>query len=246
MFFLFAGALACEPDPVPVNNPDEIKTGTTSGMLVTRMDSLVIGAYHMLVNCDLDIDGNLTPDFRLSSEVWGSPGMGQHPRATLMSLNGNALFNGSVVNDTTFYDTSSVTSGGENGTPVNISYTRSYSCSRIGPTDSIISIKPNLFAPRYFSSGESILRTDTYRADTLDLNDGYSCQEYGIINRHDTIIHQYDCYHKTCYTMPGDRIWYVGIKLLVGDQEKIGWIKMGVMNSFKILVLETAVYQKGT
>ncbi len=241
---LFVALVACRTETVEVNTPDEIQPGTSSGLVVNRLDSLVIGAYHSLVNCDLDIDGNLTPDFRLTSEVWGSPGMGQHPRASLMSLNDRSLFNGQILNDTTFFSESSNVTSGENETPVIVSHTRSYSCSRINFDDSIVSVRPNLFAVRYFQPGESIRRSDPFQADTLTLTDGYSSQEVGVENRNDTIIHHWDFYHTTCYTMPGDRIWYVGIKLVVGDAEKIGWIKMALMDNYKILVLETAIIDK--
>lgn len=239
--FMILVILSCEKDAIESNNDSKIKFGNYSKMLVQSHDTLIIGGYNEIASYDLDINSDNSYDFRLTSEIFGSPGMGQYPQTKILSLNSNCLINGHLLNDTTFYHSQIDTSYGENWSPVYISYTSSYSCQRIDIYDSIISIQPERFNISYFNSEESILRSDYYIADTLRLSDElYADIDFPII-KNDTIIYNYIYYHSTCNSIPNDMIMYIGIKIKSMNDEKIGWIKLGVINDFKVLILETAI-----
>jgi hypothetical protein len=243
LIFALALSFSCDKDPGRFNSRDEIIAGNPYRMVITRYDTLLVGGYNQLRGFNLDIDGDLTPDFLLTSEVWGSPGMGQYPRAKIMSLDPNALINCREITDTTFYRMTVDTSYGENWTPVMISYTYSRTCDRVNPKDSIISVKPDVFVMRHSDAGEYILGSEPFKADTLVLNDETYGQSYSPIYRNDTIINRFDYYHYSCHSLPNDLFRYIGIKLIRGKEEQLGWIKLGVMNSYKIMILETALFK---
>ena len=149
--------LACEKDSTKTNSRDEILAGNYGKMLVNRMDTMLIGGYNQQAIFNLDLDGDGTPDFRLTSEYWGSPGMEQHPRAQILSLSTNSLINGNLINDTIFYN--------------------------------------------------------------------------------------YSSYNQSCYYFPTDQIRYIGVKLTDGDKERIGWIKLGLFDEYKLMIFETALWK---
>jgi len=235
--------LSCNKEETRINSRDEIFTGNYSKMMVNRMDTMLIGGYNQPVCFDLDLDEDGSPDFRLTSEYWGSPGLGLHPRAQILSLSPNSLINGNLINDTTFYHLRADTSYGENWTPVMISRIHIYSCERTEPNDSITLIQPDQFEVSYFTSDESIRRSDHYQADTLQMN--YESYYYtdDPIYSNDTILYNYRSYTQSCYHFPTDQIRYIGIKLTADDKERLGWIKLGLFDDFKLMIIETALFR---
>jgi len=238
---IMVALFSCEKDNKTINNRDEIQTGNDSKMLVNRMDTMLIGGYNQKTSINLDMNEDGSPDFQLTSEVWGSPGMGQHPRAQILSLNSSSLINGNLINDTTFYHLRADTSYGENWTPVMISLTHIYSCERTEPNDSITLIEPDQFEICYFTTDASIFLTDYYLADTLQMNYKYYYHAEDPIYSHDTIFYNYRSYTQSCYYFPTDQIRYIGVKLTNGDKERIGWIKLGLFDNYKLMIIETAL-----
>jgi len=234
-------ALSCDREETRNNSRDEIFTGNYSKMLVNRIDTMLIGGYNQVANFDLDLDEDGSPDFRLTSEYYGSPGMGVYPRAQIVSLSSNSLINGNLINDTTFYHFRADTSYGENWTPVMISRTHIYSCERTEPNDSITLIEPDQFEISHFNTDESIFRTDHYQADTLQLNYKSYYHAENPVYSHDTIFYNYRSYTQSCYYFPTDQIRYIGVKLKDGDKESLGWIKLGLFDNYKLMIIETAL-----
>lgn len=232
---------ACEKDSTNTNSREEIFTGNYGKMLVNRMDTMLIGGYNQKAVFNLDLDDDGSPDFQLTSEVYGSPGMGQHPRAQILSLSSNALINGSLNNDTTFYHLRADTSYGENWTPVMISRTHIYSCERTEPDDSVAYIEQDQFEVSYFNADASISRSDYYQADTVQVNYEYYYHAESPIYSNDTIYYNYRSYTQSCYYFPTDQIRYIGVKLTDGDKERLGWIKLGLFDNFKLMIIETAL-----
>jgi len=223
------------------NNNKEIKLGDYAGMVVNRYDTLIIGGYNQSVYFDLDVNNDSSSDFRITSEVFGSPGMGQHPLAKILSLNSACLFNGTFSDDTTYFHFQRDTFSGDNLSPVTITNTTSYSCRKIGSADLIVSIQSDAFTISYFSSDETILRSDDYRADTLKLNYDFVTDVNFPIVLIDTTIYNYVNHDNSCHSIPNDQLLYLGIKITGINDEKIGWIKICVVDNYKVLLLETAI-----
>jgi hypothetical protein len=240
---LFFSVLACEKDSTKTNSREEIFTGNDSKMLVNRLDTMLIGGYNQVANFNLDLDGDGSPDFRLTSEYYGSPGMGVYPRAQIVSLNSNSLINGNLINDTTFYHLQADTSYGENWTPVMISRTHIYSCGRTETNDSITNMEPDQFEISYLNSDEPINRDDYYQADTLQMNYALYYHADDPIYSHDTIFYNYRSYTQSCYYFPTDQVRYIGIKIITDQEEKLGWIKLGLFDNYKIMIIETALFR---
>ncbi len=243
LFALLLTIFACEKDSTKTNSRDEIFTGNDGKMLVNWMDTMLIGGYNQKASFDLDLDQDGSPDFQLTSEYYGSPGMGVYPRAQILSLNSNSLINGNLINDTTFYHVEADTSYGENWTPVMISRTHIYSCDRTEPNDSITLIAPDQFEVSYFNTDEPILSTDYYQADTLQMNYKFYNHADDPVYSNDTIFYNYRSYTQSCYYFPIDQIRYIGVKLTDGDKERIGWIKLGLFDHYKLMIFETALWK---
>jgi hypothetical protein len=233
---------ACEKDSTKTNSREKIFTGNYGKMLVNRMDTMLIGGYNQKASFDLDLDQDGSPDFSLTSEYYGSPGMGVYPRAQILSLNSNSLINGDLINDTTFYHFEADTSYGENWTPVMISRTHIYSCERTEPNDSITQIEPDQFEISYFNTDESILSAGYYQIDTLQMNYEFYNHADNPIYSNDTIFYNYRSHTKSCHYFPTDQIRYIGVKLTDGDKERIGWIKLGLFDNYKLMIFETALW----
>jgi hypothetical protein len=244
LFFVLIISLSCNKDNQWNNSREEIITGNPNRMVITRYDSLVAGAYNVVSSIDLDIDQDQTPDFKLTSEVWGSPGMGQHPRAKILSLHPDAGLSGSWINDTTFRNVRVDTSYGEFFKPVYLYYVYTETCSRINAKDSVISVEPDRFILEYFSNGESITSSDAFTADTLTLTEeagtGYNGTQW---TRNDTICTSYFSFYHSCWALPNDQVRYIGIRLTKDNTETLGWIKLVMLNSYKLMVLETAIFK---
>ena len=90
VLFLLIINVSCDKEcPVEKNEPnididsvnlgDTITFGIKNNMNVSLFDTLVEGEYKNMMRFDLDIDDDGRNDIRFTSEVWGSPGLGQHP-----------------------------------------------------------------------------------------------------------------------------------------------------------------------
>jgi hypothetical protein len=236
--------LSCEKDKNETNiQVDKIKLGNYSNMIVHNYDTMLVGGYHNFKFIDLDIDGDSVFDVRFTSEIWGSPGLGQHPQSKVYCLNTKCLVKSNLTNDTTFINFQTDTSYGENWSPVYIYNTTIYSCEKISELDSIIKIQPNEFKMEYLVSDDLINKSDIFTADTFTLSDEwYSALNYPLI-LNDTIINNYVHYHNTCNSFPSDQIMFLGIKIGNLDNEKLGWIKLGFIDNYKVLILETALHK---
>ena len=243
--YLIIGAFICIIScKKEVSLPDEnnsIIIGKTSGLLTKTYDAVLIGEYNGLKSFDLDVNGDNIPDFRFTSEIWGSPGLGQHPQSRLLCLNNNSLIFGYLNTDTTYLDFESDTSYGQNMTPVYIYNTTIYSCMKISDADSIVKIAPNQFRLKAKTKGESINKAAFNKSDTVILSDEWYSQYVSPITQNDTLIYNYVDYHSTCNSFPQDKILYVGIKVKTSNVEKIGWIKISISDNYKISILESAI-----
>ncbi|MBN1925933.1 MAG: hypothetical protein JW798_08860 [Prolixibacteraceae bacterium] len=241
--FLFLAFFACKEENIEVNQPESIQAGNNSNLLVHSYDNLIIGGYNMEKSFELDLDYDNKADFRLTSEIWGSPGMGQHPEVQLLSLTPLCLLNGYKSSDTIFYNFKADTTNNNDQSKVYVKHTKTYSCEKLASGDSIVSIQPETFNLRYINSGGKIYKSDDYLAGKFSLSDITTGDIDGPYNWYDTVITFRSYYHFTCNSVPNDEIIYIGIKMKDSIDEKLGWIKMAVMQQYEIALLETAIQQ---
>ena len=208
-------------------------------MIVNQVDRIVAGGYNLKRSIDLDVNNDSLADFRLSSEIWGSPGMGMHPSVTFMCLSPNSLMNGYFYADTVFLHHIEETTN--DNSLVYINHKENYSCQRIDSGDSVVSVRPNKFSIKYFHYGDKNSKLDTFHSDSLNLT-STSITDLPVSYRvNDTVIYYNSSHHSGCHSMPNDEILYLGVKLTDSEKEKLGWIKMSIISEYQIVLLETAI-----
>lgn len=233
--------ITCTKEESSSISKDQIIIGSESDILIIKYDTILVGGYHQFKSIDLDINGDMIPDFQFTSEIWGSPGLGQHPRAKLLSLNNNSLINGYFSIDTTYLAYQTDTSYGENMTKVYIYNTTTYSCKRLNNNDSIVKVLPNQFKILTKKKGEHLNIAETFNSDTITLSDEWY-SNYVLPEIHgDTSIYNYYQKHNTCNSLSSDLIHYIGIKLKDSKIDKIGWLKISITDNYKISILESAI-----
>lgn len=234
---------ACKKENLGINSSDFVQIANYENMIRNSYDTIIMGGYNEALSIDLDLNKDGVNDFRLRSEIWGSPGMGLHPEASILSLNENCLINGQLLNDTTFYSYFVHTYYGENGSPFYIQYYHTYSNQRINDDDSIFSVQTNGFKINFLNESDIIYNSEEYHSDRFVLTEGWSATVNGPYPNltNDTVRSYYETHYYNSNVIPDDRLSYIGIKLNYSYKEKIGWIKLGVIDDYKIILLETAV-----
>lgn len=239
-FFFLIVFISCDKGDSWTNNNEEIKTGDYSGLIVKSYDTIIAGGYHMLREFNLDVNNDDVYDFKLSSEIFGSPGMGQHPRASIMSLNSKSLFHGNITSDSIFhYEVIDVYTS-ENKT-YKTTYHK-YTCDKDEDPRCLFSyMSPEYFKFTYFETDEIILKSDSFKTDTIDVIHHESTDVSLQVEKNDTIFNSQTYNSLSCNFFPPNTFKYVGIKIIDGDKEKIGWIKLGIYNTIDFIVLESAI-----
>jgi hypothetical protein len=232
---LFAACKEEEPE-----RSGEIVIGEYEGMKIQHHDTILAGGYHQKAGYTIDIDLDGQDDLTLISNIWGSPGMGQHPEADISSLNKSLGIHGIVFQDTTFYyhkiDTFYYSK-------VEIYIRNRYSCRREHPEDQVNRIREN-FQPRAMKRGERLNRADFFLSDTsLSLNYSSYWQWRELLSTSDTLI--VDGYYAfyDCHTFPDDEICWVGLRKETPDGIKLGWLKIIISGHYKISILESAIQE---
>lgn len=240
-FIIFISIYACKKENIELNCSDFVQIGNYEGMIKNNYDTLLIGGYNSVKFIDLDINNDSINDFRLISEIWGSRGMGQHPQVSIICLHENCLIKGQLINDTTFY--SYFVNIVVNGPPVYIQYYHTYSNQRINNDDSIFSVQPNRFKINFLNENDIIYNSEEYYSDKFVLTEGWSATVNGPYPNltNDTVYEYRETHYYNSNVIPDDRLSYIGIKLNYSGKEKIGWVKLSVIDDYKIILLKTAI-----
>ncbi|MBK9107584.1 MAG: hypothetical protein IPM92_04170 [Saprospiraceae bacterium] len=219
-------------------DPEKIQIDRTQNMNLRSYAFKIEGAYHSPVSFALDIDKNGISDFQFTSNIWGSPAIGQHPEADISCLNNLAFIYVATISDTAFLFTKSDTNYQGK---VNIILKNTYSCKRISPTDSIRSII-NSKHIKVLARFDEIRNSGPWLSGKLDLNnENYTPPAQNVYNSLDTSVYKVVSYNYDCHSFPDDRIAYIGIKLIDNGAAKLGWIKLSITDKYIISILETAI-----
>lgn len=248
--FFFTGICIClitckkekedkNPDK-PIIVVDSLLIGIDTNVIINPLDTLLIGGYNNKQSIDLDIDGNKTYDFRFTSEIWGSPGLGQHPRSTILSLNNNCMIYGVLKTDSSILHRESGVYIGSDSSIIKYSY-NTYTCRRISTRDSVIDIVTGKFKLTPKNKGDILSKSDVFRSDTITLADESYSYPVFLTNNGDTIIYDVTTFDYTCDILPSDFISFIGIKIKGTNSDKLGWIKINISEKYKIFLIESAV-----
>lgn len=207
ILLLFA---ACQKDP---DKNASITMGKTEGMKITSLDTIIAGAYNQAVQFNIDLNKDGTDDIQFMSGVYGSPGMGQHPFASLTCLHSDLKIHGLLQNDTTFFSTY-VTSNVNPEGITEIYEQQKFACIQSSPDDSIVSIKHNAFKPIVLSNGESVSLENLFKSDTLKLTSDWMVYppSYHQISP-DTLVISRRYYYYDCFSFPDFQVSYLAFSL---------------------------------
>jgi hypothetical protein len=224
--------------------PEEfIELGDGTKMRITAIDKSITGYYQGSEVFDLDLNNDNTSDIRFSSAVWGSPGIGQHPSTQVMCQHKDVKLLGFFKNDTTFIHTA-ISSYLDNNNIVNITITKTFTCDRVAAEDSVKSVNLNEFKLLDKGIDEIIYVSDKFKNDTILLNtDTQTYPPDYLPCGPDTIIRELKVYKSDCFEFPMNTERYIGFKLLVNDVYRLGWIKVNLLQSNKIQIIESAIQE---
>jgi len=223
----------CRKDSFDVT---QLVIGDHNPMIITQHDTTITGGYQYCVKYNLDIDEDGVNDFMLEHEVWGSPGMGMHPRSQIKSLHNKAEFFGITYIDTLFLNRDTIHYPIIDNV-INVSVSNNYTCQRLNLNDSILNVE-HTSRIKTLENNDVLNINDSFITDTLLLgNDNYTIYQ-GEFTSNDSVYHSYKNYYGDCYDFPFDQITYIGIRL---NETQLGWIKLAVYDNFKVNIIETAI-----
>jgi hypothetical protein len=214
----------------------QIIIGNHNTMLVTNHDTTISVGYQACVKYNLDIDEDGVNDFMIESEIWGSPGIGMHPRSKIKSLHSKAEFFGVSNVDTLFLNRDTIYYPMVDNV-INVSVSNNYTCQSLSVNDSILNVEETTRI-KTLENNDILTNTDSFILDAHLLgSDNYIIYQ-GDLTINDTIYHAYNNYYEDCYNFPFEQITYIGIRL---NETKLGWIKIAVYENFKVNIIETAI-----
>jgi hypothetical protein len=229
--------ISCEKDN---NRSPLISMGETCHMLVQYYDTTVVGGYNSTVGYSLDIDCDGTDDIEFTSEIWGSPGLGQHPSSSVRCLHGGIQLFGIHGHDTLFLNRETYYQEGPDNS-VEVYEYHNHTCHRIDPTDSVLKITP-AFKITALERGDIIRVDDTFNPDTISLlDDWYSYPPFPSGSSGDTTFFEYHVFFNDCNSFPAEEPAYIGI--MSAGRQRLGWIRISIFDRFRILILESAIQE---
>jgi hypothetical protein len=238
--------ISCEKDKIPQSNT---VIGTYDNMIVTNYDTFLIGAYYHAKSIEIDINDDSIKDIALVSVIWGSPGLGMHPRSEIYCLHNNIKFSGYFTNDTTFlHRWTRILEGANNTTEIYMYNVYSGQRNIETGTDQIANteiteINRNRFKIIPKNKGEIISESDVFKSDSLLITDSfYSYPTFVQNSGSDSVTITYTSYHQhDINAFPLNVVKYIEIKLDDGGKERFGWVKLCIIDGNKILLLECAL-----
>jgi len=233
IIFLIFSIISCRKDKFEVT---QLVIGDHNPVILTHHDTTIAGGYQSCAKYNLDIDQDGINDFMIESEIWGSPGMGMHPRSQIKSLHNKADFFGNNYIDTLFLNKDTIYYPILDNI-INVSVANNYTCQRLNTNDSILNLQ---YINRIITlENNDILNiNDSFIVDTLLLgNDNHTLYQ-GEFTSNDTVYHNYENYYGDCYNFPFEQITYIGVRL---NETELGWVKLAVYDNFKVNLIETAI-----
>lgn len=234
---LIVSLFSCDKDEIRKKEP--ITIGEYNNMIVSFYDTILIGGYYNKQVFTIDVDENSEPDFSFVSEIWGSPGMGQHPRSEIQCLHDKVKLCGYYTTDTLYLNRDSLI----DNQPDNVVVYRyfKYTCQQIDKADSVVTITPDVFNILPKERGDTLSFNEDYKTDTVELGNDYWGNNNSIYPKGtDTLVYEVVYHYNDCNIFPAEKIVYIGFKI-EDEFERLGWLKISVVDLFKISILESAV-----
>lgn len=238
---------ACDKEQETEEEEVVVKSGITmgdeAGMRVVDYDTTLNGGYNDPVSLDFDLDGNGIDDIRLISREFGSLGAGTQMVAEIECLHPDAGLSGETALDTIFVHRVDTSCSGHRGA-YKCTYYTYYLCHRVRAADFIDEVKADNFHLTYYDDGESIDAEDYFESSHSILyhENGILGLSQEVETRGDTVFYTHEMLKEYCQEeMQQNKICYVGVR--IKDTGRLGWVKLELVDGFKIRLLQTAIEQ---
>ncbi|MFT6280889.1 MAG: hypothetical protein ACJA0U_001010 [Salibacteraceae bacterium] len=222
-------------------NAADVVIGDTQGMFVQSLNITLNGDYNDPDDYDLDLNNDGLADITFRSIVMGSPQLGTSPRSFIRSLHANASMWMESFADTTFLinGTSTLVNNGY----VWFIESATHSCTQLNPSDSVLEINENAFVMPVDAGYTLIYGSDF--VSTLDyqpfIRNNFSGELNQVSSNADTIFYTSDSSFNECRLFPQGTYEYIGVKLKVNGNDKLGWIKFKITGDKIISIVESAI-----
>ncbi|MBN2776765.1 MAG: hypothetical protein JXR36_03940 [Bacteroidales bacterium] len=231
---------SCDPE-TPIT-PNDTTAGQTEGFWVTTLDT-TIGLYLAYFNdgvefyeLDLDKDGIKDLKFHGFQDYWHGP---TSYNTSIYCLHDSILLSHYSYTDTIFLSIGS-NYHEEGDTTVCTTYYR-YNCERQNTDDSINSFMDGSHI-KALQFGDKLNEADFWSSSTSHMRKynypyGAALPAY-LYSSNDTAYYEGTSTNYSCHNFAQNEIIYVGFKIIYADFYKLGWIKLELIDNYKIHLIE--------
>lgn len=226
VFVLF---YSCEKEAINPAGKDMIVVGDNADMIINNYDTIMmyaVNTYSIDVNNDSINDYKfIIDDHPIKNTIC--------PKMEIGCLTPDAMLEGYLERDTTYLHIEKIDRGDNR-----FIYYNMYSCHKVTDHDEISAISP-----------EKLHIMPRYKKDNIYLTNYFECDTTILINYSGSVGKpgSYDdVFDYTCKNLPFYEYWYLGIKVRKNNSDKLGWIKLAVINAdapsaYKLAVIESAI-----
>ena len=207
-----------------------------SGMIVIDSAQTITGMYNQPQTVQLDVNSDGMPDLSLTANIIGSPGMGQHPYASILALHHELGFFGLMSNDTTYVNENIEIS--QDGNLVYHQTTFRFNCQKLSPFYNFYSTAEN-FHLKALQPNEDLEISGLFAADTVSFNYSWSSPIIPYF-ANDTVYTRQSYTDFNCFALPYNTDIYLGYNILT-DSNRLGWLKIRINSSSSLTLLEWAI-----
>lgn len=214
-----------------------------SSLLFGETQGMNINAYYQSVHGEMQVDLNADGmnDLKLVNTSWHSPGLGAHFPKALVPLHSKLLIMGDYMNDT-FFTHHQPPYISQNLNVIQITNTRTITCSRTFPDDSIYSIRLNNFHVKHSDALGKLHLTNSFSNDSLPMEaDSYFSSQTTYSTNMDTLYYWNETMYTDCRAMPHDKPFYVGFVFEDNVRKRLGWLKLIYTSPNQFMLVETAI-----
>ncbi|MCW8897774.1 MAG: hypothetical protein OQJ96_04200 [Flavobacteriales bacterium] len=235
LVFIVFFQYGCKKNYVEINK-STLTMGDYNNVNTIYYNDTVVGIYIQPQHYQIDIDNNGIYDIEFECTYAGSPGTGPKYGSSVKSLSPNVAIFGYHNTDTIFIhkDTSVV----PDTISIKIYHKTTYTCSRMSPNDSINSITPS-YKTTPLNNQDNIQLNDTYHSTSIKLQDTETGSIIYSGGNIDTTFYSVVHFKNNCFSFPMNQPKYIGVKLI--NQNKLGWIKINLLDRHKIYIEESAI-----
>lgn len=213
-----------------------IRISDPSGMIINDSARTITGMYNRPQTIKLDVNRDGIPDLSLTANIIGSPGMGQHPHASIQALHHELGFLGFLSKDTTYVNENIMIS--QDGNLVYHQTTFRFNCQKLSPFYNFYSTAEN-FHLKTLEPNDELQISNLFASDTVSFIYSWNSPIIPYF-ANDTVFTRQSYTNFSCFALPYNTDIYLGYNVLI-DSNRLGWLKIRINSSSSLTLLEWAI-----